>query len=405
MPNSKTIRKTFDSISAKAIDDGSLIVTISTSNPDRSNDVVDPQGADLTSYLKNPVVALNHNYQGLPIAKTEQIEVKEDRIMAKVVFPKRGVYPLADTVHDLYQDGFMNAWSIGFIPKEFEPNDQGGKDFTKWELLEYSAVLVPDNPEALTMLRSKGFDVDGKGEIKTIREIKSEVKRIDEETKDVEKVETKEDQKVIEKGVIPYKKYPLADQGEGWDGPREIASADVESLKEMSAWFDGDNPEVKSSYKLPHHRASDTYTVWRGVVSAMGALLGARGGVDVPLNDRQGIYTHLSKHYADFDQTPPDFKVYSEAELKEMFEEKEEVKEEEKFVVDIKTKELIKGMVEDMKSLVERLENLTVAEKKTVKEDETNMVIDLVQALKVADKTIGIALRNHRIKKSNDLGS
>jgi hypothetical protein len=61
----------------------------------------------------------------------------------------------------MYKAGFMNAWSIGFIPKEIvdiEPDNwRGGHRFDKWELLEYSAVLVPDNPEALTLLRSKGL--------------------------------------------------------------------------------------------------------------------------------------------------------------------------------------------------------------------------------------------------------
>lgn len=402
MANQKTVRKTFDSALVKEADDQSLIVTISTASPDRSHDVVSPDGVDLTSYKKNPVVALNHNYQGLPIAKTEQIEVKEDRIMAKVVFPKRGVYPLADTVHDLYKDGFMNAWSIGFIPKEFEDNADGGKNFTKWELLEYSAVLVPDNPEALTLLRSKGFDLDDKGNVKEIDKANVKIidKKIDKSEADVKKDEKKIDEKKIEaKGVIPYKKYPLADEGEGWEGGREVSSADVETLKEMSAWFDEDEPDVKGSYKLPHHRASDLNTVWRGVSAAMGALLGARGGVDVPLDDRQGIYNHLSKHYAEFEKEAPEFKVYSEAELKELFEEKED----EKMVVDVKTKQLIKGIVEDMKALVGKLEILTLAEK-SAPQSESNMVIDLVQALKVADKTIGIALRNHKSQISEDKG-
>lgn len=414
MPNQK-IRKTFDSALVKEADDQSLIVTISTSSPDRSHDIVSPDGVDLTSYKKNPVVALNHNYQGLPIAKTEQIEVKEDRIMAKVVFPKRGVYPLADTVHDLYKDGFMNAWSIGFIPKEFEPNENGGKNFTKWELLEYSAVLVPDNPEALTLLRSKGFDLDEKGNVKEIDSTNVKIidKKIDKGEADVKKVEEKEDKKVDEKevkGVIPFKKYPLADEGESWDGSGEIASADVEVLKEISAWFDEDEPDVKGSYKLPHHRASDRYTVWQGVASAMGALLGARGGVDVPLDDRQGIYNHLSKHYEEFEKDVPEFKVYTTDELKNLFgeDEKEVVEEvaeveEEKYVIDVKTRKLIGGIVEDMKALVGKLEILTLAEK-SAPQSEANMVIDLVQALKVADKTIGIALRNHKSQILEDKG-
>jgi hypothetical protein len=42
----------------------------------------------------------------------------------------------------------------------YEVNDEGGYDFKEWELFEFSSVPVPDNPEALTVLRSKGINVD-----------------------------------------------------------------------------------------------------------------------------------------------------------------------------------------------------------------------------------------------------
>ncbi|MBI2622277.1 HK97 family phage prohead protease [Candidatus Microgenomates bacterium] len=160
------IRKTYQDTETKAgSEDRTLMVKITTSNPDRSQDVVVPQGAVLDNYQRNPVVALNHKYDGLAIAKTEQLDVTSDGILARVKFPDIGVYDLADTVYELYKGGFMNAWSIGFIPLESSDRDGGGREFKKWELLEYSAVLVPDNPEALTMLRSKGIQVTDEGEI------------------------------------------------------------------------------------------------------------------------------------------------------------------------------------------------------------------------------------------------
>jgi hypothetical protein len=86
----------------------------------------------------------------------------------------------------------------------------------------------------------------------------------------------------------------------------------------MSTWFDSENPDVKSSYKLPHHRAEGHNTVWRGVAAAMVALLGGRGGVDIPDDDRRGVYNHLSRHYGEFDKDPPEFKHYTAADLKAM---------------------------------------------------------------------------------------
>jgi HK97 family phage major capsid protein len=121
------------------------------------------------------------------------------------------------------------------------------------------------------------------------------------------------------KSVIRYKKYPNAPKDMEWDGPAQIRESEVNDLKIMCTWFDADNAEVKSAYKLPHHEAGSYRQVWRGVVAAMGALLGARGGVNIPDSDKRGVYNHLAKHYRDFDEEPPEFKDYTESELKELF--------------------------------------------------------------------------------------
>lgn len=158
----KLIRKTVNIVETKASEDGSrsLIVKISTINPDRSKDIVRPSGAVLDNYLKNPVVAAFHNYYQPAIGIASDITISEDGITAKVTFPKPGVYELADTLYELYKEGIQRGWSIGFIPMEWTEKAEGGYDFTKWELLEFSAVVVPDNPEALTIMRSKGLNAD-----------------------------------------------------------------------------------------------------------------------------------------------------------------------------------------------------------------------------------------------------
>src|SRR3990172_2015000 len=155
---SNLVRKVFQTETKASDTDRVLTVKISTASPDRSRDVVLPKGAKIDNYLRNPVVALSHKYDQLAIAKTEDLLITDEGITAKLRFPKVGVYSVADTVYEMYKDGFMNAWSIGFIPDEVEDIEGGGRLFKSWELLEYSAVLVPDNPEALTLVRSKGID-------------------------------------------------------------------------------------------------------------------------------------------------------------------------------------------------------------------------------------------------------
>ncbi|MBI2034266.1 MAG: HK97 family phage prohead protease [Candidatus Levybacteria bacterium] len=416
--NKAVIRKTYQAETKAASEDRTLVVKITTSNPDRSSDVVLPQGAILDNYQKNPVVALNHKYDGLAIAKTEQLEVIDDGILAKVKFPELGVYELADTVYELYKGGFMNAWSIGFIPVEMEDRDGGGREFKKWELLEYSAVLVPDNPEALTMLRSKGIEVTDEGEI----------------------IETK--------GVIPFKDTPNSDKDTLWDGPAEVIAASVEDLKVMCAWFDSANPDIKVSYKLPHHKASgDHPVVWRGVAAAMAALLGARGGVDIPDSDRRGVYNHLSKHYSQYDEEPPEFKEYSEEESKEVFGDQakgdpeaeasavdngqeetpagessetppaeagvpeetqpadKEIKEGR--VLSEKNRKLVSDCLILLKNTQAALQALLDASEREPKDLNGNqlVVIDLAEALKAIDKVAGVALRDLKRKVTGELGT
>jgi len=158
----KLIRKTYTQteVTKAEGEKRTLYVKISTPTPDRSNDVVIPGGVLLENYQKNPIVAAFHRYDRPPIGKATEINVTNDGVIAKVAFTPKGVNPEADMIYELNRKGYMNAWSIGFMPIESEERPDGGRIYKEWELYEFSAVLVPDNPDALTMVRSKGFDPD-----------------------------------------------------------------------------------------------------------------------------------------------------------------------------------------------------------------------------------------------------
>ncbi|MHA1136523.1 MAG: hypothetical protein ACTSSE_08555 [Candidatus Thorarchaeota archaeon] len=116
---------------------------------------------------------------------------------------------------------------------------------------------------------------------------------------------------------------PMADIDMVWDGTsselniRKWASSDGSGDKDKIdwdkyrlgfAWYNGDDQENLESYKLPHHDIIDgsLKVVWKGVVAAMAALLGARGGVDIPSEDKKSVYTHLSGHYEQFEKDTPE---------------------------------------------------------------------------------------------------
>ena len=115
----------------------------------------------------------------------------------------------------------------------------------------------------------------------------------------------------IFKGVIGYMRAhpsgcPKASENTAWDGGAEVAAASVEDLKVMCTWFDSSAGDVKSSYKLPHHKQDGKHAVvLAGVTAAMAALNGARSAMKIPEADRRGVYGHLARHYKEFGQEVP----------------------------------------------------------------------------------------------------
>lgn len=174
-PTKQLIRATFNStILPKSIDRSKRRVTaiISSDIIDRAGDVIRVEGWEFGNFRKNPVVMFGHDYSTPPIGRAVSLEVVDALEVGKAIregedsgfLPRSGKVLQATTefaetefareVFDLYADGFMRAFSVGFIAKAYkviydEKNRLVGFEFTRQELLEYSAVPIPANPEAL----------------------------------------------------------------------------------------------------------------------------------------------------------------------------------------------------------------------------------------------------------------
>ncbi len=134
---------------------------ITTQGVDRDNDTVAVSGWDVSNYVKSPVVLWAHDYSQMPVARAIELNQTPKGLEALAEFPPKGTYAFADTVFEMLKGGFLSATSVGFRPTAYEPDEKrGGINFTKQELLEFSIVPVPANPEALIVARSKGIDVE-----------------------------------------------------------------------------------------------------------------------------------------------------------------------------------------------------------------------------------------------------
>ena len=161
-------------IATEDLGDRSVQFTISKEVTDRDGDILRAGGVDFTNYMKNPVFLSFHNSREFPLGKVTKFWVEGDTVKAIVYFPtleelsSNPEYAsekakLVDFTYHCYKTGMLNAVSVGFIPKDWiEIREDGrwvGNDITKWELLEFSAVAVPANQDAIAeAVKSFGLD-------------------------------------------------------------------------------------------------------------------------------------------------------------------------------------------------------------------------------------------------------
>jgi len=149
-------------------EDNTAIAIISTSDIDRDREIMLPKGANIDNWLKAPRVLWGHDYYGEPIGKGYWVKPGRKNIKAKWEWAPT---PEAQQKRLLWDKGFLNTVSIGFIPKKsHEPTPaeikkipdwaDARKIIDEWELLEFSVVSVPANPNALAAaINSKSITI------------------------------------------------------------------------------------------------------------------------------------------------------------------------------------------------------------------------------------------------------
>lgn len=127
---------------------------ITSAATDRMGDVVEPAGLDTRQYLRNPVVLLHHDAT-MPVARCIHLALTSGRIEAVAQFPEPGMDEVADRTYNQVRAGLLAATSIGFRVIEATPiHASGGLRITKSELMEWSFVTVPAQPDALVTAKS-----------------------------------------------------------------------------------------------------------------------------------------------------------------------------------------------------------------------------------------------------------
>jgi len=258
-------------IKQDASEDGVFTGMASTfGNIDSDNDII-VEGAFTKSLQSGRKIRLlsQHN-MGEPIGTiTEVIQTSKGlQVTGKLTLEVQK----AKEVRALIQDGAIDSFSIGFMINDSEfDNDRGVRLIKEADLFEVSIVTFPANDQA---------------EIFTM----------------------KNDTTLLTKAASPFQEdISFAPSTTPWDGDAAVTrwrafSDSVEApsddyFKGFLFW-DAENPELFGSYKLPFVDiiGGKMVAVPRGLSAALGAIRGARGGIDIPESDREQIERNILRY-------------------------------------------------------------------------------------------------------------
>ena len=139
-------------------------ITITTRDPDRENDRIDPAGIDTSGYMKaGAPVLYGHDYGELPIGRTLSITPEVGGLRAEFAWLEND--ERSARVKNAWDQGALGGASIGFLIKRAVRNELGGRDIKESDLIEWSLTPVPCNAGAVKTLRSLGLWRAGDEEI------------------------------------------------------------------------------------------------------------------------------------------------------------------------------------------------------------------------------------------------
>lgn len=253
--------------------DGKASFVMTNAALDRQGEVVETEGWDFSNFMKNPVILDTHRYESI-----------NDIVGRAISEPRREAdnwvvdIEFADTergrvAQQLVKQGMLNAVSVGFRSTQRRKEGRVVHHVQK-ELMEVSLVAVPANPTALRV-----------------------------------------------KAATAFADLPLADEDRSWDGAaaeqrvQAFAGARGSNFEDMDwdtyaqafLWVDPERADQVGGYKLGFADVIDgeLVAVPRGLMTCAAVLAGARGGVDIPAEDRAGVVQLLAQYYEKMDREVP----------------------------------------------------------------------------------------------------
>src|SRR5688572_22587107 len=153
---------------AKAEETRTVEFIISSAARDRHDSILNMKGWQLDNFNRNPIVGYQHNVYGGNMCLAANPDdvlgpgrafLEEDKLIGEVTFETKDINPQAEKIFRKVLNGTLRATSVGFLEvgsgkMKKTLDDQGNVidevyHFAGQELLEFSIVNIPSNPEAV----------------------------------------------------------------------------------------------------------------------------------------------------------------------------------------------------------------------------------------------------------------
>jgi len=243
----KKIYKKDFSLHIKSVDKEKYVIRgiFSTADQDRHGEIIDQKGWHLDEFMKNPVILFAHDQWTPAIGKAIELMIDaEGNLSGAIQFAvEEDKSGLAETIFNLYANGFMRAFSVGFENQVIEfSQDDDTVTLKENTLYEISCVNVPANGRALAY--SKGIDLapleklEADLQKKVVRETEKELNLSDESVEKLSEGIAKQIQKEIsadKPGVQVKNKVETPTGRDSGYSARSINKAVRQLLKKKSA--------------------------------------------------------------------------------------------------------------------------------------------------------------------------
>ena len=140
-------------------DEGAYRATIFVNARARHGPALSVEGLQVANYMRNPVVLWAHDMNGksesagLPVGRTNRLTNVDGRLEVDFEFLTED--PFAERVRNAWDKGFLKAASVSWLPLESEEGEDGNQRDVRSDLLEWSIVSVPSDPDAVRVAHAR----------------------------------------------------------------------------------------------------------------------------------------------------------------------------------------------------------------------------------------------------------